>query len=328
MSGETIPYQLRQNKAIDRYAFMELLSKIDKYRDISQYEYIGFGGHSLEDFKHVHTRFDIQKMTSIELDGEVYKRQRFNQPHRCIDCLLMSSGQFIDEFDRKSDTIIWLDYTKPSDLRNQIEEFQAILDRLYPFDIVKITLNANAASYVAHAEGVDPENTQNKRLENLRTKLGDLLPLGNVNTTMMTAKLFPSALNLVVNHSANLAMRGQRGVCFQPLTSFAYSDGQTMLTVTGIILIESIINDFFSKTGIKDWELSNIDWSPPKRIDIPNLTLKERLYIDALLPSSDAKHIQDELGFMFDRKENMSLEMLKTYMLFYRQFPYFSRIAF
>lgn len=327
MSGETIPYQLRQNKAIDRYAFTELLSKLDKYRNISEYSYIGFGGHSLEDFKYIHTRFDIQSMTSIEIDEEVYKRQQFNQPHSCITCVLAPSGQFIEEFDRTGQTIIWLDYTKPSQLRDQIEELQATLDRLQLFDVVKITLNAHAASYVAQ-EGGDPEETWQARLEDLRTKLGDLFPLGSVNSGMMTAKMFPHSLNLVVKYAASLSMRGQRGLYFQPLTSFSYSDGQTMLTVTGIILVDSLTNDFFNKTNIKDWELSNTDWSEPRRIDVPNLTLKERLHIDALLPNADAKDIQDKLGFMFDTKEKISLEMLKTYILFYRQSPYFSRIAF
>jgi len=330
MSGETIPYQLRQNKAIDRYAFIELLSKIDKYQDVSQYKYIGFGGHSLEDFKSIHTRFNIQNMTSIELDEEVYKRQKFNQPHNCIDCVLISSGEFIETFDFNGEKqiIIWLDYTKPSQLRNQIEELQATLDRLRPFDIVKITLNANAASYVPRKEGENPEEIQKKRFEDLRDKLGDLFPLGNVNSTMMTAKMFPTVLNLIIEYSANLAMRGQNGVCFQPLTSFSYSDGQTMLTVTGIVLDESLIDEFFIKTNIKEWSLSNTDWKEPRRIDIPNLTLKERLHIDALLPNSDVKFIQDNLGFMFDKKEKISLEMIETYMTFYRQSPYFSKIAF
>lgn len=58
MSGASIPYHLRPNKAIDRYAFLELLSKVDRYIDcdISQYKYVGFGGHSLEDFKYIHSR--------------------------------------------------------------------------------------------------------------------------------------------------------------------------------------------------------------------------------------------------------------------------------
>lgn len=78
MSSGSIPYHLRQNKTIDRYAFIELLSKLDKYCDIDKYSYVGFGGHSLEDFKCIHSRFGITNMTSIENNQEVYNRQKFN----------------------------------------------------------------------------------------------------------------------------------------------------------------------------------------------------------------------------------------------------------
>jgi hypothetical protein len=330
MSGESLAYQLRQNKAVDRYAFLELLSKIDKFQHVSDYTYIGFGGHSLEDFKHIHARFGTLSMTSIESEEYVYKRQQFNRPHSCIDCTQKSSHDFITEFERENPTIIWLDYTNPSELRNQIEEFQATLDRLYPMDILKITLNANAASYGSHRENVSEVDVNQIRFDKLRGQLGegDLFPLGSVKLEMMVARRFPHVLNLIVKYASDIAMKGREGLCFQPLTAFSYADGQTMLTVTGIILENALADDFFNKTSIKQWSLANTSWNEPKRINIPNLTVKERLHIDALLPCSDTKTIQHELGFLFDKKENISIEMLNNYSIFYRQSPYFSRVIF
>lgn len=326
MSGTSIPYHLRQNKAIDRYAFMELLSKIDKFCDISEYSYIGFGGHSLEDFKYIHSYFRISNMISIEEDEEVYKRQKFNQPHNCIDCLLKASSDFINDFQRNDGTIIWLDYTKPSGLRNQIEEFQAIINKLLPSDIIKITLNAHASFYLPAQSGAKSDEIQKLRLEELRRRLGDIFPSAEVTTDMMTQKRFPEALCLVLKFAANLANQGKIDVYFQPISSFSYSDGQEMLTVTGIILEKEQEISFFEKTNIKQWKLSNIDWGKPQRINVPNLTVKERLYIDALLPNSEAEAIQENLGFLFDKNDKLSLEMLKTYVMFYRQSPFFSKI--
>ncbi|MBN3883276.1 MAG: hypothetical protein HWQ44_09885 [Nostoc sp. JL34] len=326
MSGTSIPYHLRQNKAIDRYAFMELLSKVDKFCDISEYSYIGFGGHSLEDFKYVHSYFRISNMISIEEDEEVYKRQKFNQPHNCIDCLLKPSSDFINDFQRTNGTIIWLDYTKPSGLRNQIEEFQAIINKLLPSDIIKITLNAHAASYLPAQSGARSDEIQKLRLEELRRRLGDIFPSAEVTTDMMTQKRFPEVLCLVLKFAANLATQGRYDVYFQPISSFSYSDGQEILTVTGIILEKEQEISFFDKTNIKQWKLSNTNWGNPQRIDVPNLTVKERLYIDALLPNSEAEAIQENLGFLFDKNDKLSLEMLKTYVMFYRQSPFFSRI--
>lgn len=326
MSGASIPYHLRQNKAIDRYAFIELLSKIDKFCNICEYSYIGFGGHSLEDFKYIHSYFGISKMISIEEDEEVYKRQQFNQPHNCIDCYLKTSSDFINDFQRTDETIIWLDYTKPSDLRNQIEEFQIIINKLLPCDVIKITLNAHAASYLQAQPGAKSDEIQKSRLEELRRRLGDIFPYAEVTTDMMTQKRFPEALCLVLRFAANLANQGRPDVYFQPITSFSYSDGQEMLTVTGIILEQEQESNFFEKTNIKQWGLSNTNWGTPQKINVPNLTVKERLFIDALLPNSDADVIQDKLGFLFDKNNKNSLEMLNTYVLFYRQSPFFSRI--
>jgi hypothetical protein len=326
MSGQSIPYHLRQNKVIDRYAFIELLSKIDRFINISEYSYIGFGGHSLEDFKYIHSRFGIIDMISLEVDEEVYKRQKFNQPHSCINRIQNYSGSFIDEFNREKETIIWLDYTDPSSIRSQIEEFQATLNKLEPFDILKITLNAHAASYKEADRGAKSQEIQVSRLDELKRKLGDIFPYADVTETFMTAKKFPEALCLILKHAANLALQAQQYIRFQPLTSFSYADGQRMLTVTGIILENSESESFFSKTDLNAWELCNTEWGKICSIDIPDLTIRERLHIDQLLPKSSAVDIQNDLGFLFDSNDSKSLEMLKTYILFYRQSPYFSRI--
>lgn len=327
MSGVSIPYHLRANKAIDRYAFLELLSKIDRYSSIFQYKYIGFGGHSLEDFKYIHSRFGLENMLSIEECADVYNRQKFNQPHNCIDCLLQSSSQFIDEFQRTQETIIWLDYMKAKELRKQIEEFQATISKLELLDIIKITVNAHPASYVP-CHDMNTGEMQDARINHLKKMLGEIFPSADVKGDMMTEKKFPEALCLVLKYAANKAMSEQTDIYFQPLTAFSYADGQQMLTVTGIILERNEKQGFLDQTNIDKWELSNIDWKPPRRINVPDLTIKERLHIDSRLPNSEAKTIQDELGFLFDYKKSVSLEMLETYVLFYRQSPYFSRIVF
>lgn len=326
MTGTSIPYHLRQNKAIDRYAFIELLSRIDRYCNIDKYSYIGFGGHSLEDFKYIHSRFAITDMTSIEQDEEVNKRQKFNQPHNCINCLLKSSDDFINEFQAEKETIIWLDYTSPSKIRSQVEEIQAVIGKLAPLDVLKITLNAHASSYYSAPKGAKSLIIQEERLAKLKEKLGDLLPDADITLDMMTEQKFPEALCSILKNAVNSSLSGRSDIIFQPLASFSYADGQKMLTVTGIILETDKIEVFFEKTNIKTWELSNAVWGNPRSINVPDLTIRERLFIDALLPHTEVEEIQKNLGFLFDEKEKASLEMLKTYVLFYRQSPYFSRI--
>jgi len=327
MSGASIPYHLRQNKAIDRYAFIELLSILDRYCNIDRYHYIGFGGHSLEDFKYIHSRFAITDMTSIEQDEDVHKRQEFNQPYNCIKCLLKSSNEFIDEFQADQETIIWLDYTKPSQIRSQVEEIKSIVNKLAPLDIVKITLNAHASAYheAPKGKGITNKDIVQERIKKLKDKLGDLFPLADISPDMMTEPRFTDALCLIIKYAIESSLSGSSNV-FQPLALFSYADGHRMLTITGIILDINKVDDFLQKTNIKSWKLSSIAWGKPHSINIPDLTMRERLYIDSLLPHATAEEITEKLGFLFHEDEEVSLEMLKTYVLFYRQSPYFSRI--
>jgi hypothetical protein len=324
MSGRTIPYHLRQNKAVDRYAFVELLAKIDRFSAIYDYRYIGFGGHSLEEFKYIHDRFGLKDMTSIESDEEVLKRQKFNLPYSCIKLEQKSSGDFINDYENDKNAIIWLDYVSPKDLKHQIEEFKSLIQQSGISDIIKITLNANV-SFLGEASGKTSVEIQTTRIDKLRNILGDLFPSNEISPDMMSYKEFPKALSLILKNAATLALSNRRGIFFQPLTCFSYADGQQMMTLTGIILDEESIEDFFTKTSLKEWELKNTNWSTPCSINIPDLTIRERLKINQLLPDSTPEQIEAVLGFKFD--EN-SLEMIKIYAIFYRQSPYFSKVLF
>ena len=280
-------------------------------------------------------------MISLEENEEVYKRQRFNRPLSCIDCIKKSTSQFIDEFTRSNEAIVWLDYVKPADLRKQVEEFQALINKLLPKDIIKITLNANPSSYVSseHAETErrnlpddDERKNQtamrycyNARIRKLEGMLGDLFPAAQIKSEHMTQGGFPGAILLILKFASEQATKGQ-SISFQPLTAFSYADGQQMLTMTGIILEKEEIEEFFEQTKINDWGIGNTNWNEPRRINVPEFTVKERLCVDSLLPGSNAKQIQDELEFYFGGSENKSLEMLETYALFYRHSPFFSRV--
>jgi hypothetical protein len=329
-TATSIPYQLRQNKVVDRYAFVELLELINRFNNISTYKYVGFGSHSLEDFKYLHYKFGITKMVSLEQDKETWKRQKFNKPISCIECLNESSGEFIQRFERSNDTIVWLDYTSAKYLRSQLQEFQSLLTTLYPNDIVKITLNANPSALL-NGDTKPIEDVRNLRFEKLRSELGDLIS-ASITSALMVHKEYPKALFLIIERAAKLSL-SSFPIYFQPLTCFAYADGQQMLSVTGIILEkgqeEENIKNFWSRTGILNWKLSKTNWSEnPTIINIPDLTIRERLLVDSLLPDHPIEKIQEELGFLFSSKPKESLKMLETYALFYRHAPHFSRIIF
>ena len=68
-AGSSLPYRLRPNKAVDRELFLSLLMRLAPKLALEKYHYVGLGGPFLEDFRLVHGRLGIAKMTCIETEG-------------------------------------------------------------------------------------------------------------------------------------------------------------------------------------------------------------------------------------------------------------------
>jgi len=334
MSGGFVPYHLRPNKAVDRHLFVELLTKINRYAPISKYTYVGFGGSFLEDFKLVHNTFGNKKMISIEGDPNVMRRQKFNLPLRCIERRNEKSGDFIASYSIEGQAVIWLDYASPREIRIQVEEFESLIAKLQTHDILKITVNANPETLRAR-DSIDDSGRREtagvrneKRLAKLSARLGDYLPQ-EASAEMMTLDELPKLLCRALEFDANNALKGSRSETFQDLTSFVYSDlSHQMLTVTGMILQKSEVRNFLKETDIRRWELSSLDYRTVRRIRVPELTAREKLFIDRYLPASSEKLIHKRLDFLFDDDEEISLQILKGYTDFYRFYPNFQKVIF
>lgn len=336
MSGANVPYHMRQNKAVERMLFVDMLTKVNRQLPIGKHRYISFGGAFLEDFKLIHSHFGNDKMISIEQSEVALKRQAFNLPLSCITALHRESGQFVDEYESNGEqSIIWLDYTSPSALRSQIQEVQTLLPKLQVGDILKITLNANPMAlrsgiYIIDGKRELAEVTRKAQFDVLSNRLGDMLP-ATVSQEDMTPAKFPNVLLRTMEFAINTAMEGRRiaeGVCFLPLVAFSYQDGQQMFTLTGVLVAETGRESFLRETEIENWEHSCTNWNGPNRIAVPALTPREKLIIDRLLPNSQVQQIQDALGFCLGDEEGESLDAIDNYRRYYRYYPNFQRVIF
>jgi len=159
-SGSTIPYHLRQNKAVERVLFEEQLKLVSTWLEsleatpIEKYRYIGFGGPFLEDFKSIHRNLKIEDMTSIEYDENTLKRQEFNKPISCINLLdePMNSSEFISEDQFLKESILWLDYVNV-DYISQLNDIKNAVEKMSEFDILKVTFNSNVANLQQQGSG-------------------------------------------------------------------------------------------------------------------------------------------------------------------------------
>lgn len=329
MSGANVPYYLRPNKSIDRQLFIELLQKILLYTDISDHTYISFGGPTLEDFKQVHSVFGLRKMVSIEQENWLIPRQKFNLPIRFLKCLNMKCRDFVEDYNIKGNSVIWLDYASPK-LRTQLLELQILIPKLIVNDIVKLTVNANPLTlYTFKGEGVEDAEVQNqKRYEELQKRIGDFLPQ-DVGPDDMTSEKYPGVLSRAIEIAIKGVITTGGDKIFEPLTSFYYNDSQhQMLTLTGIILEKRDRKAFYEWTSLRSWDFHIENWGTPQKINVPVLTAKEKFAIDKWLPSSSSKAISKMLNFSFAKKEKESLEMIANYIRYYRQYPTYHKVLF
>ncbi|HDL7342918.1 TPA: hypothetical protein PXN25_003831 [Yersinia enterocolitica] len=326
--GGSIPYHLRQNKAIERNLFIDTLRRINNYTNISEYIYVGFGGPFLEDFKQIHNTLKVSKMISLEGDINVHLRQKFNKPLSCIELgeTPELSGDFLNRYNFDEKTIIWLDYAIPSDLNIQLSELASLITKLKPKDVFKITLNAHPETLGKDPSEADPRPY---RLRKIREDLSEEYCPINPSEDDVTFKNYPAFLLKAAKRAIDVGLRGRQDIRVHPLTSFVYKDGQQMLTLTCIVLENSDQEEanFLNKSRIRNWLFYDGVWRIPKNINVPVMSVKERIHVEALLPEASAEDINNELGYFIGNTSSAANIDLKNFIEYYKIVPWYSKVV-
>ena len=112
---------------------------------------------------------------------------------------------------------------------------------------------------------------------------------------------------------------------FQLLNSSYYRDSLQMLSVTGIVCNKNKVSEI--RQWFENWEFTNLKWAPPHKIDVPILSVKERLHLERYLPTGDptGSALSEVLDYSIDGDEKH--EKLKQYEEYYRYYPYFARVS-
>ncbi|HDS1037538.1 TPA: hypothetical protein QDZ42_000822 [Stenotrophomonas maltophilia] len=302
---------------------MDLLARVGRFKNISDYRYIGFGGPFLEDFKAIHASLRLTKMMSIESDENVGRRQNFNKPLSCVEITQQTSAELVAEFDFYEDCIVWLDYTEPAKIGEQLAELEALVAKLQSGSVFKITINAAAAALGGSAPG---EDLQKYRASRASKMLGDYGP-AVISTEDVTSKYYPNLLLKAIEAAAKRGMMGRKGYIVVPLTCFSYSDGQTMLAVTGMVLRKSDEPNFRRDTRLSHWEFTANEWSDLREISVPAMSIKERIFVESMLPNSDSDEIEGAIGFHFSSSKAESSRLLANFAKYYRMYPWYSKVA-
>lgn len=327
-AGSSLPYRLRPNKAVDRELFLSLLMRLAPKLALENYHYVGLGGPFLEDFRLVHARLGVAKMTCIEVEEQVHKRQLFNRPVATIECVHKNLDDFLDEADFDSPAIIWLDYTEPKNITTQIERFARTIGTVPIGSVLRITLNANPASLgkpdlhdiSVESEGESPQPQGHKptiqewRLARFKERLGSLFPSG-LAADGMNFKTYGTSLlrTLKLAVEKEILSFPDRRIVWALATH--YADGQAMVTATLIVCHQG---DNAIEELVNGWEF-RATTELPHRLDLPALSTLERLTMES---KDDAQVVMNfELP-----KTDMGESPFEVFKKFYRIYPHFSRV--
>lgn len=326
MSGGNVAYNLRPSKAVERNLFVDLLARIGRHSNISAYAYYSLGGPFLEDFKLVHAALRISNLTCIEENLEVVKRQRFNAPVAGMNFFEGSVNSFLSGFFPEESSVVWFDYASPRQIDQQLTEFSTLLRKLSPGDVCKLTLNANAATLAAKQEGDSPEAAWARQLAVFKARVPRYAPADIVDDDMRAAR-YPLILLKAIHRAIELA-RLPSNLVVQPLSSAVYSDTHQMLTFTGIVLDSTEVETFMESTRLRSWPFGVLDWEKePVRISVPDLSLRERLKLEALMPRTTSEQLKEELGYEIADDQEATKMLLESFVSCYRLLPQYSRVV-
>ena len=313
-------YKLRPNKAVDRELFIALLTRLSAPLRIENYHYVGLGGAFLEDFRMVHARLGITRMTSIDSDEQTHLRQRFNRPIESVECVHVELEDYLDETEFEVPVVLWLDFTDPKKIQSQIDLFARQVEELPIRSILRITLNANPSSLgkpepseisVGPSAGSGLPSEHEWRLAKFKERMADYCP-ADIQPEHVSQKRYGQTLLNILRLAAEKAVLSIPNRNLVWCLATQYSDGQFMVTATAIVA-----DDDECEEHVSNWEFRSTPDSP-HIFDLPALSTLERITLESY------KDPKEKFGFELPQT-HMKLDPVETFKRFYRVFPHFTR---
>ncbi len=307
-SFDKINYLLRPNKNIERKLIVEALTEIKEPFEISDYSYIGMGSMWFVDFILVHKILNIQKMFSIER-AEYEKRADFNKPYDCIKIVPGETTKVLPDMSAlRQKAVIWLDHDTGLANGPALEDTRIVCEKAPIGSIFILTVNADH-------DKIKGKKGKYTRLDALRRLAGDFVPI-NTKDSDIRVGTYPILLAKIIFSRIKSALKksGRREE-FYPLFNILYADGAPMITISGMF-----VDDDYKRRLI-DCRLSDkfdyIKGETPFVINVPHLTIKEKIELDRILPREKAP-TSDEM-----EKLGLRDDQLKSYHELYRYYPMF-----
>jgi len=326
-----INYALRPHKFVDRRLFMEVLSRFSNFLPLQNHAYVGLGSFAMEDHKLVNASFGTQVLISLEVEPDVVARQRFNAPLSCITATQHSTDDFVlsraailkeGGASPEANVIAWFDMTDAQPVSVYLDTFASLLREGEIGDFIRFTVDVDGKTLARKREDEKYEVLRNRRFDKLRELLGTRLKRGatpqDLDDDLGIARLILHAFELATDEVFHLDARR----IFEPLSLTTYADGHRMLSVSGSILGRDTVQECRARMHLENVPGGAGDWEALTNIQIPQLTVWEKLSLDRRIPAADAAELAAMLNFrLHETIETTTL--LSGYSTFHRFYPNF-----
>jgi hypothetical protein len=157
------------------------------------------------------------------------------------------------------------------------------------------------------------------------SRFDTLIPPATTYADLRPAR-FPALLQSMLRIAAQRTLAPGSGRRFQILHSCHYSDHTPMYSLAGVVCRDEDAKKY--QKMYAEWPHRNLRWRDPKRIDMPILSTKERMLLEAFLPAktTTGRALRRALGYNIDDTAPASVRKLDHYALFYRYYPYFAKV--
>jgi len=326
-----VNYALRPHKFVDRKVFMEVLNRFGSCVSLDGHAYVGLGSFALEDHKLMNATFGTRTLISLEVESDVVARQQYNKPLACIKPTNYSTNDFILHretilagagTDPDANIIAWFDMTSAQSVRAHVDSFGELLKGCKTGDVVRVTVDVDSKTLVRKLDAETSDQHHRRQLLQLRELLGPYMSPGatarKLSEKLGIANVIVQAFKLV----AEDAFQNDRSRLFQPLSLTTYADGHRMLSVTGAVVKVVDVKKFKKRMNLGSIPGGASAWGSLTNIQIPQLTVWEKLNLDQHINVKTPTQLAAELGFRLH--ETISTEdLIDGYAMFHRFYPNF-----
>jgi hypothetical protein len=310
---------------VDREVFLNLLSHLNPRLPLKGYEYIGFGGPFLEDFRLVHNRIGMSKLTCVEQEEDVHSRQAFNRLSY-VTLVHNDMKSYLDSRDLSAQpSIVWLDFNSKASAEEILLATRFARNCKCP-SLIKLTLCSSPPSRPKKEKEESSSKYWARYLNLVKEQLGAFSPATFAQDDA-TAKGYAR----VVHDSFRRALDAElsnTGVSYKGINSFHYADGSSMISSTILTMEKGSEESTLSEAMLDEWDFFQPDWPSARLIDMPILSAHERRSIESQLedPAARAGTNGDPKTFVPDGRLGSKSEVLESFRCFYRLYPQFARV--